>query len=250
MGPNAMILFFECWVFYFILFIYLFLALLGLCYCLDFLVVAVSRGCGAQASQWSGFPFGEYALLVSWASVAAWHGPSASAACGISWTRDWTHVSCLDRQILYHWATREARMLSFKPAFLLSSFIFIKRFFKSSSLSAIRVVSSAYLKVLIFLLAIFIPICFIQPHMSHDVQCIDDTLCMRCECCSLCPTICNLMDFTVHGILQARILEWEAIPFSRGSSQPRDWTQVCCVAGGFLTIWATRKAWKSIVESD
>ena len=52
---------------------------------------------------------------------------------------------------------------------------------------AIRVVSSAYLKVLIFLLAIFIPICFIQPCISHDVQCINDTLCMRCESCSLCP---------------------------------------------------------------
>ena len=41
-----------------------------------------------------------------------------------------------------------------------------------------------------------------------------------------CPTLCNTMDYTVHGILQARILEWVAIPFSRGSSQPRDQTQV------------------------
>ena len=38
----------------------------------------------------------------------------------------------------------------------------------------------------------------------------------------LCPTLCNLMDYTLLGILQARILEWVAIPFSRGSSQPRD----------------------------
>ena len=37
-----------------------------------------------------------------------------------------------------------------------------------------------------------------------------------------CPTLCNHMDYTVHGILQARILEWVAFPFSRGSSQPRD----------------------------
>ena len=50
------------------------------------------------------------------------------------------------------------------------------------------------------------------------------------------------MDYTVHGILQARILEWVAIPFSRGSSQPRDWTQVTCIAGGFFTSWATREA--------
>ena len=44
------------------------------------------------------------------------------------------------------------------------------------------------------------------------------------------------------GILQARILEWVAIPSSRGSSQPRNWTQVSCIAGGFFTIYATRKA--------
>ena len=37
-----------------------------------------------------------------------------------------------------------------------------------------------------------------------------------------CPTLCNPMDYTVHGILQARILEWVDFPFSRGSSQPRD----------------------------
>ena len=46
----------------------------------------------------------------------------------------------------------------------------------------------------------------------------------------------------VHGILQARILEWVAFPFSRGSSQPRDQTQVSWIAGGFFTSWATREA--------
>ena len=52
------------------------------------------------------------------------------------------------------------------------------------------------------------------------------------------------MDYTVHGILQARILDWVAFPFSRGSSQPKDWTQVSHVAGGFLTCWATREIQK------
>ena len=51
----------------------------------------------------------------------------------------------------------------------------------------------------------------------------------------LCPTLCNPMDCTVTGILQARILEWVAFPFSRGSSQPRDGTQVSRIAGGFFT---------------
>ena len=50
------------------------------------------------------------------------------------------------------------------------------------------------------------------------------------------------MDYTVHGILQARILEWVAFPFSRRSSQPRDWTQVSHIEGRFFTSWATREA--------
>ena len=50
------------------------------------------------------------------------------------------------------------------------------------------------------------------------------------------------MDYTVHGILQTRILEWVAVPFSKGSSQPRDQTQVSCIAGRFFTSWATREA--------
>ena len=58
----------------------------------------------------------------------------------------------------------------------------------------------------------------------------------------LCPTLCDSLDYTVHGILQARILEWLAVPFSRGSSQLRDRTQVSHIRGGFFTSWATREA--------
>jgi len=64
-----------------------------------------------------------------------------------------------------------------------------------------------------------------------------------------CPSLCDLMDYSppvssVHGIFQARILEWVAISSSRGSSRPRDWTQVSsgfCTAGGFFTVdhWGT-----------
>ena len=62
-----------------------------------------------------------------------------------------------------------------------------------------------------------------------------------------CLTLCNSMDrsppgSSVHGILQARILEWITIPFSRGSSQPRDQTWVSCIAGRLFTIQATREA--------
>ena len=57
-----------------------------------------------------------------------------------------------------------------------------------------------------------------------------------------CPTLCDPMDYTVHGILQVKILEWVAFPFSRGSSQPRVWTQVSHIAGRFFTNWATKEA--------
>ena len=50
------------------------------------------------------------------------------------------------------------------------------------------------------------------------------------------------MDYTVHGILQTRTLEWVAFPFSRGSSQTRDQTQVSCIAARFFTSWGTREA--------
>ena len=49
------------------------------------------------------------------------------------------------------------------------------------------------------------------------------------------------MDSLIHGILQAKILEWVAIPFSWGSSSPRDQTQVSCIVGRLLTIWTTRE---------
>ena len=48
------------------------------------------------------------------------------------------------------------------------------------------------------------------------------------------PTLCDPMDYTVLGVLQARILEWVAVPFSRGSSQPRNQTRVSCIAGRFF----------------
>ena len=67
------------------------------------------------------------------------------------------------------------------------------------------------------------------------------------EVAQSCPTLCNPVDCSppgssVHGILQARILEWVAISFSRGSSRPRDWTQVSCIAGSRFNLWATREA--------
>ena len=70
---------------------------------------------------------------------------------------------------------------------------------------------------------------------------------MLCLVIQSCPTLCDPMDCSlpgssVHGVLQARILEWVAMPSSRGSSQPKDWTQVSCIKGRFFIIWATRES--------
>ena len=72
-------------------------------------------------------------------------------------------------------------------------------------------------------------------------------MCVHAKSFQLCSILCNPMDHSlpgssVYGILQARIPEWVAIPFSRESSKPRDQTRVSCIADKFFIVWATRKA--------
>ena len=72
--------------------------------------------------------------------------------------------------------------------------------------------------------------------------------CEKVKVTQSCPTLCNPMDCnlpnsSVHGILQTRILERVPMSFSRESSQPKDRTQVSCIAGRFFTNRATREAW-------
>ena len=69
--------------------------------------------------------------------------------------------------------------------------------------------------------------------------------------CQFCDPMAGILPgSSVHGILQASILEWVANPFSRGSSWPKDWTRVSCTAGGFFTIWATREAQEISYQSN
>ena len=62
--------------------------------------------------------------------------------------------------------------------------------------------------------------------------------------------VCSPPGSSVHGILQARILQWVAIPFSMESSQPRDWTRVSCIAGRFFMFWAlaVQRTLKSLLQ--
>ena len=82
-------------------------------------------------------------------------------------------------------------------------------------------------------------------HLSDTASWVP--VCMRAHSLQACPLPplrphrCGPPGSSVHGILQARILEWVVMPFSSGSSRPRDWTQVSHIAGRFCTVWATRE---------
>ena len=78
-------------------------------------------------------------------------------------------------------------------------------------------------------------------HLGNPYSCAESEVLVVQSCPTLCdPMDCSLPDSAIHGILQARILERVAIPFSRGSSQARYQTQVSCIAGRFFTIRATK----------
>ena len=141
---------------------------------------------------------------------------------GSSGIRDWTHVSCIGKQILYHWANQGNPDLHFLKwslclePMLIFTCVVIKPFQK------IRYCCSRNLEF---------------GMNNYQIVFVDQS----------CPNLCNPMDSSLsgsslHGIFQARMLEWVAIPFSRGSSQSKDRTQLSHITGRFFTIWATKKA--------
>ena len=78
-------------------------------------------------------------------------------------------------------------------------------------------------------------------------QIVNQLCAVLCLAAQPCLTLCDPMDYSlpdcsIHGIFQARILEWIAISFSKRSSQPRDWTGVSRIVGRCFTMWATREA--------
>ena len=93
-----------------------------------------------------------------------------------------------------------------------------------------------------------ITVCCIRQCIHVENKIIKKIICLwSWSITQSCPTLfhpmdCNLPGSSDHGISQARILEWVAVPFSRGSSQSRDQTQVSLIAGRFFTVWATREA--------
>ena len=177
-----------------------------------------------------------------------------SYSWGSSQPRNWTHVSFIGRQIPYHCA---------KELILV--------------LAVIRVLYRCS-KELILVLAVIIIVISITIKNNKELACLESSWFSRSKTLNrefyhtiirlkkprdnasivlhsekwkvkvlvaqLCPTLCDRMDCSppgssVHGILQARILEWVAISFSRGSSWPGDRTWVSCIAGRFFTVWTT-----------
>ena len=109
----------------------------------------------------------------------------------------------------------------------LSKWVIVPMLFQNSSYLSCHVLHVAT-TLLKYLLLVTVSVC--------------RTVLVAQSCLTLCdPMDCSLPGFSVHGILQAGILEWTAIPFSRGTSQPRDQTLVSCLAGRFFTVWATGK---------
>ena len=83
---------------------------------------------------------------------------------------------------------------------------------------------------------------FLQQRNNPQMSALPSVLVTQ-SCLTLCDLRdCSLSGSSVHGILQARMLEWVAMPSSRGSSWPRGQTCISCIAGRFFTIWATREA--------
>ena len=124
---------------------------------------------------------------------------------GSSWPRDWTLVSCIAGRVFTIWAAREAQHM-------LKCRIIKKKEY----------------------LCIYKLCCTPETNITLEISYIVCVLVAQ-SCLTLCdPMDCSPSGSSVPGMLQARILEWVVIPFSRGSSWPRDWTWVSCIAGRFL----------------
>ena len=144
---------------------------------------------------------------------------AVSSSRGSSWLRGCICSSCIGRWILYHWATREPpskRWLRWNPSG--------ERHHWANVLLKSHVVGIS------------------GSSWGREYMKVKES-----EVAQSCPTLCDPVDcsppgFSVHEILQARTLEWVAISFSKGSSWPRDRTQVSCIAGRGFNLWATRES--------
>ena len=133
----------------------------------------------------------------------------------------WVIVNCFTNWLLHyrhpHWLYIR---ISFSPH-LISTHTLLFLFIISSSITVLRIMWWCALMALIWISLITV----LVSHMSDSLQ----------------PHLCSPPGSSVHEILQARMLEWVAIPFSKGFYWPRDQTCVSCITGGFFTIWVIKE---------
>ena len=205
-------------------------------------------------TPWSAACQGPLSMEILQARILEWVDVSSSR--GSSQPRDWTQVSCIAGILFTSWATREAQSKSKNVSL-----------FHMKSESEVTQSCPTLCNPMDFSPQNFpgksteVGCHFIRqgiltwPRNQTWVFCIagrnftseppGNMYIVKVLVAQSCLTLCNLMDCSppdsfVHGILQAKILEWVAIPFFRGSSGPRVWTWVSCFAGWFFTGWATR----------
>ena len=128
---------------------------------------------------------------------------------------------------MYHWSTTET-------TFLMLVILIGMQWYVNVALFCITMMTDD-IKYLLM--------CWFALHISYFIVKVKS----KSEVAQSCPTLCDPMDCSlpgssVHGIFQAGTQVWVTISFSRGSSQPRDRTQVSCLVGRHFTIWATREA--------
>ena len=180
-------------------------------------------GCRIFVASCGNFGSGGWAQELQYAGlVTAWCMWAPS-----SLTRDQTHIPRIARWILNHWTTREVPPFTF-------------------SIKVFNTVEMSHYNFVFF----FKNLTLWQITSPHTITCLGNILFWqnrsesekKVKVAQSCPTLCDPVDCTVHGILQARTLERAAFPFSRGSSQPRDRTPLSHTAGIFFTSWDTREA--------
>ena len=156
-------------------------------------------------------------FMTSW-TIAHQAPPFPSPGENLSQSGDRSQISCIAGQIFTIWATRDLSKTTYLHVILNLGGYFELNFLLFKSMF--------YLHTLI--------------GMISSVMCCAQSL--SCVQLFVTPWTRAHQAPLSMGIIQAKILEWVAIPSSRGSSQPRDWTRGSCIAGGFWTIWVTREA--------
>ena len=188
-----------------------------------------------SVTPWTGFSVHGFfkTRVVEWVAI--------SSSRGSSLPRDKICVTCIDRWLLYHWATWQAHLLGISsvtqscpslcdPVDCSTPVFPVHHQLPELTQTHVHLVSDA-----------------IQP--SHPLSSSSPPACTGCGGLvnKSCLTLATPMDYSlpgssIHGIVQARILEWVAISFSGGSSRPRDQNQISCIASRIFTCWTTREA--------